>query len=195
MEQDPQQRRNRRTVIGLSLLVLGMFGFGFAMVPLYNLVCEVTGIQTAGSATRAVDTAERPDGRMVTVKFDATVHQDLPWVFAPEIRSMQVPVGTRQQVSYRARNLSHWPVTGQAIPAVVPWQATNYFTKAECFCFTRQTLGPEEDREMPLVFMVSPDLPEGIDSLTLSYTFMNVDAATDPNYREEVGDLPTISGG
>lgn len=170
--------KNRRTALYLSLLGLGMFGFGFAMVPLYGLICQVTGIQSASASPAATPRSlvEQPADRIVTVKFDATVQSDLPWEFTPALDRVEVPVGRRQQVTYTVRNRASHPVTGQAIPAVVPWQATGYFNKAECFCFTNQTLGPGETREMPVVFLVSPELPEGIDSLALSYTFMNVDA-------------------
>jgi cytochrome c oxidase assembly protein subunit 11 len=173
---DNGPNRNRRTALSLSLLVLGMFAFGFAMVPLYGLICQVTGIQSASVPVRAPGPAAAAgDGRLVRVKFDATVNDRLPWEFEPAVREMVVPVGEMAQMSYRARNRANAPVTGQAVPAVVPWQATPYFSKTECFCFRRQTLEPGESREMPLAFVVTADLPEGIDTLTLSYSFMNAE--------------------
>lgn len=171
--------RNRRTAGLLSLLAIGMFGFGFAMVPLYGLLCQVVGIQSANPAF-AMTGGSGAGGRLVTVKFDATVNDSLPWAFVPTTGSVRVRVGEMQQVTYRAENRSPRPITGQAIPAVVPWQATRFFSKTECFCFKRQTLAPGEVRDMPLAFRVSPDLPENIDSLTLSYTFMKVSETDEP---------------
>ncbi len=166
---------NRRTAWRLSLIVLGMFGFGFAMVPLYGLVCQATGIQSATPVFAAAEVEESDGGRMVTVKFDATVNDKLPWEFSPNVRSVRVAVGKMHRVSYSAHNRSARPITGQAIPSVVPWQATRHFSKTECFCFTQQTLKPGETKEMPLAFLVSPELPENIHSLTLSYSFMRVE--------------------
>ena len=177
--------KNRRTTWLLSLLVLGMFGFGFAMVPLYNLLCQVTGVQsvalrTAGSPDRTVATA-LDRSRSVTVKFDATVNPSLPWKFTAQTRSMQVHPGGLYEVKFLARNRSSDRVTGQAIPSVVPWQATPFFSKLECFCFNKQMLAGGEETEMPLRFMVSTDLPREINSITLSYSFMKLDNGSDPS--------------
>jgi len=167
---------NRRTARWLGLLVVGMFGFGFAMVPLYDLFCQVTGIQSVGVRTadnggrRTVDTAATE--RYVTVKFDTTVNSELPWEFKPMVRKLRVQVGKTHQAMFSARNLTDHEITGQAIPSVVPWQATEYFHKVECFCFAKQKLGARATSELPLSFSIAPDLPEGINSLTLSYTFM-----------------------
>lgn len=173
--------KKRRTVWLLSLLVFGMFGFGFAMVPLYNLLCQVTGVQSV--ALRSSASAEQPTStlvdrsRRVTVKFDATVNPSLPWEFETQTRSMQVHPGEMYEVTFLARNRSSDQVTGQAIPSVVPWQATPFFSKLECFCFNKQILSGGEKVEMPLRFMVSSDLPQDIKSLTLSYSFMKLEDA------------------
>ena len=177
---EPQIRqRNRRTAIVLSLVVLGMFGFGFAMVPLYNLICQVTGVQSV-----ALRTSVEPDeikqsvtvdpNRRVTVKFDTTVNPNLPWEFEARTNVIEVMPGEVMEVMFLARNRSNSAVTGQAIPSVVPWQATGFFSKLECFCFNKQTLAGGELAEMPLRFVVSPDLPANIESLTLSYNFMRL---------------------
>ena len=177
---DPQiSQRNRRTAIVLSLVVLGMFGFGFAMVPLYNLICQVTGVQSV-----ALRTSVEPDeikqsvavdpNRRVTVKFDTTVNPNLPWEFEARTNVIEVMPGEVMEVMFLARNRSNSAVTGQAIPSVVPWQATGFFSKLECFCFNKQTLAGGELAEMPLRFVVSPDLPANIESLTLSYNFMRL---------------------
>ena len=177
---DPQiSQRNRRTAIVLSLVVLGMFGFGFAMVPLYNLICQVTGVQSV-----ALRTSVEPDeikqsvavdpNRRVTVKFDTTVNPNLPWEFEAQTNVIEVMPGEVTEVMFLARNRSNSAVTGQAIPSVVPWQATGFFSKLECFCFNKQTLAGGELAEMPLRFVVSPDLPANIESITLSYNFMKL---------------------
>jgi cytochrome c oxidase assembly protein subunit 11 len=187
--------RNRRTGLVLGAVVVGMFGFGFALVPLYSLFCQVTGVQSVKlnaardrDAAAPVSSATTPSQRVVTVKFDATVNSGLPWEFKPLVRSLEVHPGEAYEVRYLAHNVAAESVVGQAIAAVVPWQATAYFHKTECFCFRQQTLAADEAREMPLRFVVSPDLPEGINTLTLSYTFMN----TDPNaVQHPVGIVPT----
>ena len=175
------ERKKRRTLLLLAGLAVGMFGFGFALVPLYGLLCQVTGIQSieqrsvigvggiAGPEPTAVD-----ESRWVTVKFDATVHPDLPWSLAPMERKIRVRPGEMRLVNFVAENRSGREITGQAIPTVAPFQATGYFAKMECFCFTQQTLAGNERKEMPLQFSVSADLPEEIDSLTLSYSVLRI---------------------
>lgn len=177
---DGQQARQRRHLRLLVLLAVGMFGFGFALVPLYGLFCELAGVQrgglagvaTPGPAIRAI--AGPVLDRTVVVKFDGTVHPDLPWDFAPEQRRLEVHPGVTYEVRFTATNRSNKRVTGQAIPAIAPWQATGFFHKLECFCFRQQTLEGGENVEMPLRFTVSPDLPADISSLTLSYSFLRL---------------------
>jgi len=172
-------KRKRRTLFLLVGLAVGMFGFGFAMVPLYGLLCKVTGTQSVeqrkeiGEAARTLSSGEVQD-RWVTVKLDATVHPDLPWTLEPLERKLRVHPGEMHLVQFVAENHSGERITGQAIPSIVPWQATGFFTKLECFCFTQQTLAGNERKEMPLRFLVSPDLPPDIDSLTLSYSVLRV---------------------
>ena len=169
--------KNRRTLLLLVGVTLGMFGFGFALVPLYGLLCQVTGVQSveqraAMNSVSAPITAAKDVERWVTVKFDGTVHPDLPWSFKPLQRKVRVHPGEVQEVNFVAENRSSQAVTGQALPSVAPWQANAFFNKMECFCFRQQTLEGGESKEMPLRFVVSPDLPEEIGSLTLSYNFM-----------------------
>lgn len=179
-----QERAKRRTLILLAGLALGMFGFGFALVPLYGLLCQVTGIQSVeqrsaigASATSTLDLA--PDlNRWVTIKFDATVHPDLPWSLDPMVRKLRVRPGEAHVVSFLAENRSGREVTGQAIPTIAPFQANGFFSKMECFCFTQQTLAGGETKEMPVRFVVSQDLPPDISSLTLSYNVMRVSHPT-----------------
>jgi len=168
----------RRTLWLLGALALGMFGFGFAMIPLYGLLCEVSGIQSlegAGAAGKG-DPAGQPagEGRWVTVKFDTTVHPELPWSLGPKEDKVRVRVGEPRLVTFVAENRSGQAVTGQAIAAITPWKASAFFSKIECFCFTQQTLAGGERKEMPVRFVISGDLPDDVDSLTLSYSVMRV---------------------
>ncbi len=172
-------KRKRRTLLLLAGLALGMFGFGFAMVPLYGLLCQVTGVQSVEQRTaiggQAVSaSAGAVQDRWVTVKFDATVHPDLPWQVQPMVRKLKVRPGESHLVNFIAENRSGQEITGQAIPSIAPWQATGFFSKMECFCFSQQSLIGNERKEMPLRFSVSPDLPADISSLTLSYSVLRI---------------------
>ncbi len=175
-------KRKRTTTLLLSGLVVVMFGFGFAMVPLYNLFCQVTGTQSLAQRSeigRVADVAgDRIDeSRWVTIKFDTTVHPDLPWDFSALTHRIRVHPGATYEVNFSARNRSSEQVTGQAIPSIAPWQATPYFNKMDCFCFNQQTLEGAQQADMPLRFRVSNDLPDEIHSLTLSYSFMRLKGA------------------
>ena len=179
-EKSDSMQKKRRTLWLLGGLAVGMFGFGFAMVPLYNLLCQVTGIQsveqraTLGEQAAVSVPGEVDENRWVTVKFDATVHPDLPWEIVPLKRKLRVRPGELHLVQFIAENRSGREITGQAIPSVAPWQANGFFSKMECFCFSQQTLAGNERKEMPLRFSISPDLPPEIGSLTLSYSVMRI---------------------
>jgi len=168
----------RRTTLLLSVLVFLMFGFGFAMVPLYDLICQVTGVQsiTLRSRVEPVDgkVSETDASRWITVKFDTSIHPGLPWKFQVADAKMRVHPGSLYEINFMADNRSSDQITGQAIPSVTPWQATPYFTKIECFCFEQQTLTGGETAIMPLRFIISPDLPVDISSITLSYNLMKI---------------------
>jgi cytochrome c oxidase assembly protein subunit 11 len=174
------ERGKRRTLLLVGGLALGMFGFGFALVPLYSLLCEVTGAQSieqrAKVAAAQVPEAANPvdESRWVTVKLDTTIQPDLPWRITPMERKVRVHPGETRRVDFIAENHSGKAITGQALPSIAPFQAGAFFSKLECFCFTRQTLEGNETRTMPLLFTVSPDLPAEIGSLTLSYSVMRV---------------------
>jgi cytochrome c oxidase assembly protein subunit 11 len=175
-EQEPQQS-NKRLIIKLVVLVIGMFGFGFALVPLYSVVCKVTGlngktqnIDDAAAQAMAVDTS-----RWVTVEFTTTVNEGMPWEFRPQINKMRVHPGEVATATFYARNLTDAPMVGQAVPSLSPRVAAQYFKKIECFCFTRQTLNPKEAKEMPLRYVVEPDLPREVKTITLAYTFFDTD--------------------
>ncbi|GAB3730592.1 cytochrome c oxidase assembly protein [Luteimonas pelagia] len=162
----------------LVLVALGAFGFSFALVPLYRIACEkVFGIrleQTAGRSGESPVVSER----WVTVQFDGGVNSKLPWAFEPNQLEMRVQPGKVYETTYFARNTAERPIVGSAVPSVAPARASGYFTKTECFCFTAQTLQAGEAKDMPVRFIVDPDLPDDIRTLTLSYTFFKNDALT-----------------
>jgi len=163
----------------LVLVALAAFGFSFALVPLYEVACEkVFGIRLENKAVQAPTSDQVDLDRVVTVIFDGGVNSKLPWAFEPNQLEMQVHPGKLYETTYFARNKSDAPVVGSAVPSVAPARASAYFTKTECFCFTAQTLVAGESRDMPVRFIVDPNLPEGINTLTLSYTFFRNDALT-----------------
>jgi cytochrome c oxidase assembly protein subunit 11 len=164
---------NKRVVKRLAVVVLAMFGFGFALVPLYDVFCDITGINGKTGRIAAEDALSQKvdENRLVTVEFLASVNSDLPWEFRPMVKKVRVHPGEVTEVNYFASNRTGHTVAGQAIPSLAPGVAAKYFNKTECFCFTRQTLGPNEGKEMPLRFVVDPELPEEIRTVSLSYTF------------------------
>ena len=165
---------NGRTARRLAVVVLAMFGFGYALVPLYDVLCEITGlggrtgVVEAGALDGAVDTS-----RTVKVQFLGTVNSQLPWEFRPNVASMQVHPGQVYEATYFARNLSEAATVGHARPSVAPSVASLHFNKTECFCFVEQEFAPGEGRDMPVRFVLSRDLPADIATVTLSYTFFN----------------------
>lgn len=166
---------NRRLGRRLALGALLMFGFGYAMVPIYRVICEVTGFN--GTTTRIDgDTARAhpvDDKRLVTVEFLAATSADLAWEFHPDVASVQVRPGQMVLATYSASNISSRSIVGHAVPSVTPTAAAAYFHKVECFCFTQQPLAPGERKTLPVQFLVDANLPREIVTLTLSYTFFN----------------------
>src|SRR5688572_25139246 len=164
---------------GLAKMVavaLAAFGFTFALVPLYRIACEkVFGVRLEqGPAQVAAATAKT--ARMVTVQFDGGVNSKLPWKFEPKQLTLQVRPGEQYEAMYFARNTSERAIVGSAVPSVAPARASGYFSKTECFCFTAQTLQAGETRAMPVRFIVDPNLPDDVKTITLSYTFFKNDA-------------------
>jgi cytochrome c oxidase assembly protein subunit 11 len=155
----------------LVLLAVGMFGFGFAMWPLYNVFCDLTGL--GGRGVKVVESAGdlQKSDREVRVRFDATVNSGLPWVFQANEKSTMVPLGEMTEAFYTAMNPADQAIAGRAIYNVTPPEASLYFVKTECFCFTEQVLQANETREMPVYYFIQADLPEHIKEITLSYTF------------------------
>ena len=173
MSTDGRKQANQLVVKRLGIAALLMFGFGFALVPLYDVFCDITGIngKTGRIELEEALSQKVDEDRLVTVEFLATVNSDLPWDFRPMVRKIKVHPGEVTEVNYFARNETDNLVVGQAVPSVAPGLAAKYFSKTECFCFTRQALGPGESKEMPLRFVVDPELPDEVRTVSLSYTF------------------------
>ena len=167
---------NRRLMKKLLVVAAIMFGFGFALVPFYEKICEVTGIRNVFQPDAVAANTQIDATRLVSVEFDANTRR-LPWTFKPLQSSVTVHPGEVMQVAYEVRNTLERPVTGQAVPSYSPQQAALYFRKMECFCFQQQTLGPGEVRKMPVVFVIDPELPPELNTVTLSYTFFEVNGA------------------
>jgi cytochrome c oxidase assembly protein subunit 11 len=170
-----------RTLKKIALVSAGSFVFAFSLVPLYNAACEkVFGIKLdKGAAGPAQLSGVRPDdARTIRVQFDGTVNSKLAWDFKPQQSSMEVHPGRQDEAMFVARNTSREDIVGNAAPSIAPNQASGYFTKTECFCFTEQRLAAGEQRLMPVRFIVNPDLPGDVGTITLSYTFYRNDEAT-----------------
>lgn len=175
---------NRHMLRKLAVVTVGMFGFGYALVPLYEAICEVTGINILAigeqtfatgksklSANTQVDTS-----RTITVEFDANSRG--PWDFKPAMRSMQVHPGELATVMYEFQNIQNRRMAAQAIPSYAPRQAQAHFNKLECFCFSQYTLDPGEKKSWPVAFVIDPKLSKDVTTITLSYTFFEVGGKT-----------------
>jgi len=160
-----------------KLLVVAalMFGFGFALIPIYKQICELTGVNiltNKDEKIRVPENSQVDKSRLVTVEFDANTTG--PWRFRPVTASMKVHPGEMSQVVYEVVNTQNHKMDAQAIPSYAPQQAEKFFKKVDCFCFKQQTLGANEARQMPVVFFIDPKLPENVKTITLSYTFFEV---------------------
>ena len=164
-----------RTAGKLAILALAMFGFGYALVPLYNVFCEVTGLngKTGVVSADAVEQMETDTERVVTVAFDTNI-REIPWEFKAIERKVAVHPGELGEATFIVENKSAKRIVGRAIPSVAPTQASVYFSKTECFCFTEQVMEAGEKREMKVRFVVNTDLPRRFSALTLSYTFFAI---------------------
>ena len=170
-----------RTLKRIALISVGSFVFAFSMVPLYNAACEkVFGIKLERGPAGAQQLAGMtPDAkRTIRVQFDGTVNSRLPWTFTPMQQSLDVHPGQQYEAMFVAKNTSTEAIVGNAAPSIAPNQASGFFTKTECFCFTQQMLKPGEERLMPVRFIVNPSLPGDVATITLSYTFYLNDTAT-----------------
>lgn len=179
---DARARFNLQTLGKLALLALLMFGFGFAMVPIYKKICEVTGInfltKTDAGAQEFARNTQVDTSRVVTVEFDSNHHG--PWRFRPEKRSIDVHPGELVTVEYELVNTQSREMAGQAIPSYAPAVSAQHFRKLECFCFKQQALEANQTRRFPVVFVIDPKLPPDVRTVTLSYTFFELGAGVQP---------------
>ena len=170
-------RDNRKLFTRLALVAIGMFGFGYALVPFYYQICAAWGVNSLGQVAEKPVNTQVDTTRTVTIEFDSNVH-GLPWRFKPLVNHIQVHPGQLATVEYEVTNERAVPITAQAVPSYGPQLAGEYFKKVECFCFSQQTLAPGEVRRMPVTFVVDPKLPKDVNSIALSYTFFEVAGKT-----------------
>ncbi len=179
---EEQSQSNRKLTLKLLMAVVAMFGFGFALVPLYDVMCDTLGI----NGKTNTESVLQPQGmvpdesRSIRVEFMAHRNHDMPWSFEPKQAFMQVHPGQVIQTAFLAKNLSDRDIVGQAVPSVSPGLGASYFNKIECFCFNQQPLAGKAQAEMPLIFYIEPDIPDSIHTLTLSYTLYDITQKADP---------------
>ena len=167
-------RENRQLLVKLLIAACCMFGFAFALVPFYKVICEVTGINNLLRADKTVANTQVDTTRSVLMQFDANSQQALAWRFKPLQPNVTVHPGQLVRVDYEVENTLDRAVVGQAVPSYTPNVGALYVKKLECFCFKQQTLAAHEKRVMPVVFTLDAGLPKDVDVLTLSYTFFEV---------------------
>lgn len=189
------KRENFRMVGKLAVVALGMFAFGYALVPVYKSICEFTGINilalterdVPGNQARLPANSQVDLSRTITVEFDANARG--PWEFKPEKRFLLVHPGELATVMYEFQNVQNHRMSAQAIPSYAPQQAASHFNKLECFCFNQYTLEPGEKKRWPVVFVIDPKLSKDVTTITLSYTFFEVGGKTPPAPVSDAGRL------
>lgn len=181
----PLASRNRRTMLSMAMMAVGMLCLGFAAVPLYRMFCQATGLN--GTTQRASGAGvQELAGHKISVRFDANVKPGMPWAFRPKQLTQTITLGQKSTAIFIAKNLSDKPVVGQAAFNVTPDQAGVFFTKIQCFCFTRQELKPGQEVEMPVLYYVDPKILDDADGrdvqeITLSYTFYPIEQDGKPS--------------
>lgn len=174
-QEQNRQEQNKKVVIKLVAVVFGMFGFGFALVPLYEVFCDITGINGKTSDVAATySNIEIDESRLVTVEFITRINTGMPWKFETQTRRVQVHPGKMHQVDFYAFNPATRDIIGQAVPSVSPGTAAIYLNKTECFCFEQQPLKAGEEVTMPMQFYIDPELPDDINYFTVQYTLYDV---------------------
>jgi cytochrome c oxidase assembly protein subunit 11 len=175
-----EKKSHRKIIIMGSIASVLMFGFCFAMVPLYSLICKATGINTSVPSAQLLtpayaDSQGGPDfSREVTIQFVTVEHMGLPWEFYPRTKSIHVHPGENAKVFFYVKNTTDRPMTVQAIPSITPPESMKHFHKIECFCFTQQSLNAHEGKYMPLIFNIGKNLPKEVHVITLAYTLFEV---------------------
>jgi len=191
---------NLRMLRKLAVVAIGMFGFGYALVPMYKAICEITGVnilalgekELPGSSNARLTEVKNTQvdlNRTITVEFDANTRG--PWHFKPMQSSVQVHPGELTTVMYEFQNVQDRTMSAQAIPSYAPHEAAAYFNKVECFCFNQYTLAPGEKKQWPVVFVVDSKLAKNVNTITLSYTFFEVGSKTPA---APTGTLSAVSG-
>ena len=199
------RNENSKMMGKLAVITVSMFAFGYALIPLYKHICEITGINilslverqlpgngVAGSDARAVN-SQVDMTRSITVEFDANARG--PWDFKPETRSVVVHPGELTTVMYEFQNVQNKRMAAQAIPSYAPHQAAAYFNKLECFCFNQYTLEPGEKKRWPVAFVIDPKLSKDVTTITLSYTFFEVGGKTPPAPVASQDTVPLLKAG
>ena len=175
------QNANRELLKKLFIITLMMFAFGYALVPIYKKICEVTGINNLVKADTVPENTQVDMSRTITVEFDANTSSHLPWRFRPVAGSLTGHPGELIQMTYEVTNTRNYAVTGQAVPSYAPKEAAQYFKKLECFCFKQQTLAANETKLFPVTFVIDPQLHQSIGTITLSYTFFEIAGGAKPS--------------
>lgn len=184
---------NRRMAGKLTVIAVAMLAFGYALGPIYNAICEMTGINILalgernipGAVSNAAPNTQVDKSRTITVEFDANSRG--PWEFKPAQRSLQVHPGELATVVYEFQNIQDRRMAAQAIPSYAPRQSGPYFNKLQCFCFEQYTLEPGEKKSWPVAFVIDPKLPRDVSTITLSYTFFEVGGSVPPAPEAKLG--------
>jgi cytochrome c oxidase assembly protein subunit 11 len=169
--QESTDKKTKALTRKLLIVVISMFGFGFALVPLYDVFCDITGLNGKTDTEAAQVNNEGIDTtRNIKVQFISHITPGMPWEFRPEVAEVEVHPGETKIVKFYAKNVTSGSMMGQTVPSVAPGEAASYFKKIECFCFEQQSLAAQEDIWMPLQFYIDPKIPDDVTMLTLSYT-------------------------
>ncbi len=179
MSETKVTKENKKLIIRLAGIIGGMFLFAYALVPLYNVFCEITGINGKTRGKALYEQVEVNTQREITIEFLTNVNRGMPWEFKSLVKSIKVHPGELNEVKFYAKNRSKFDIVGQTVPSVAPGEAALYLNKTECFCFDKQFLKAGEEAEMPMKFYIDADIPDDINRLTLSYKLFNVTESTE----------------
>ena len=172
---DTQTKSSKTVVTKLALVCVCMFGFGYVLVPLYDVFCDLTGLRfTQDSKQLVAQEIQEDTSRLVTVEFDVSMNESMPWNVKPAVSKLQVHPGRVYTTNYIAKNTTQSAMIGQAVPSITPYVANRHLVKTECFCFENQPIDAGKEVEMALSFMINPKLPKDVKVVTLSYTFFDI---------------------
>ena len=172
---DTQAKNTKNVVTKLVMVSVCMFGFGYVLVPLYDVFCDLTGLRFTQEENQLVSQEIQEDtSRLVTVQFDVSMNESMPWKVKPAVSNLQVHPGRVYTTNYIAKNTTQSAMVGQAVPSITPYVANRHLVKTECFCFENQPIEAGKEVEMALSFMINPKLPKDVKVVTLSYTFFDI---------------------